>query len=55
VIAFDTNILTEVLLGNPPFVARVAAIPGRLQAVKASTLERIEKAEGDWETARWID
>ncbi len=26
-IAFDTNILTEILLGNASFVTRVSAIP----------------------------
>ena len=32
-IAFDTNILTEILLGNPLFVARAGTIPARQQAV----------------------
>jgi tRNA(fMet)-specific endonuclease VapC len=41
VIAFDTNILTEVLLGNPPFVARAAAIPVHLQAVPVIVIEEV--------------
>lgn len=40
-IAFDTNILTEILLGNPPFVARAAAIPVHLQAVPVIVIEEI--------------
>ncbi len=40
-IAFDTNILTEVLLGSPPFVTRAAAIPVHQQAVPVIVIEEI--------------
>jgi tRNA(fMet)-specific endonuclease VapC len=40
-IAFDTNILTEVLLGSPPFVTRAAAIPVHQQGVPVIVIEEI--------------
>jgi tRNA(fMet)-specific endonuclease VapC len=40
-IAFDTDVLTEVLLGNPRYVARAAAIPMHEQAVPVIVLEEI--------------
>jgi predicted nucleic acid-binding protein len=40
-IAFDTDVLTEILLGNAAFVARAAAIPMREQAVPVIVLEEI--------------
>lgn len=40
-IAFDTNILTEVLLGKQPFVERVAAIPIYQQAVPIIVIEEL--------------
>jgi predicted nucleic acid-binding protein len=38
-IAFDTDVLTEVLLGNTTFVQRAAAIPVREQAVPVIVIE----------------
>jgi|SRR5215475_11728237 len=40
-IAFDTNVLTEILLGNAAFVARAALIPVRQQAVPVIVIEEI--------------
>ncbi|HEY3304617.1 MAG TPA: type II toxin-antitoxin system VapC family toxin [Candidatus Binatia bacterium] len=40
-IAFDTDVLTEILLGNAAFVARAAAIPMREQAVPVIVIEEI--------------
>lgn len=40
-IAFDTDVLTEILLGNTTFVQRAAAIPGHEQAVPVIVIEEI--------------
>ena len=40
-IAFDTDVLTEVLLGNTAYVGRAAAIPLREQAVPVIVVEEI--------------
>jgi len=40
-IAFDTDVLTEVLLGNTAYVARAAAIPLQAQAVPVIVIEEI--------------
>jgi tRNA(fMet)-specific endonuclease VapC len=40
-IAFDTNVLTEILLGTPAFVERAAAIPVDQQAVPVIVIEEI--------------
>lgn len=40
-IAFDTNVLTEILLGNVGVVARAAAIPVHQQAVPVIVIEEI--------------
>ncbi len=40
-IAFDTDALTEILLGNTAFVDRVAAIPAHEQAVPVIVIEEI--------------
>jgi tRNA(fMet)-specific endonuclease VapC len=40
-IAFDTDVLTEVLLGNTAYVARAAAIPLQEQAVPVIVIEEI--------------
>lgn len=40
-IAFDTDVLTEILLGNAAFVARATAIPMREQAVPVIVIEEI--------------
>lgn len=40
-IAFDTDVLTEILAGNAPFVAQAAAIPVYLQAVPVIVIEEI--------------
>ena len=40
-IAFDTDVLTEVLLGNVTYVARVSAIPVHEQAVPVIVVEEI--------------
>ena len=40
-IAFDTDVLTEVLLGNATYVARTAAIPLHEQAVPVSVIEEV--------------
>lgn len=40
-IAFDTDVLTEVLLGDATYVARAAAIPLHEQAVPVIVLEEI--------------
>jgi hypothetical protein len=40
-IAFDTDVLTEVLLGNATYAARAAAIPLHEQAVPVIVLEEI--------------
>ena len=40
-IAFDTDVLTEILLGNTTFVQRAAAIPEREQAVPVIVIEEI--------------
>jgi len=40
-IAFDTDVLTEVLLGNTAYVVRAAAIPLQEQAVPVIVIEEI--------------
>ena len=40
-IAFDTDVLTEILLGEPTFVARAAIIPPHEQAVPVVVIEEI--------------
>jgi tRNA(fMet)-specific endonuclease VapC len=40
-IAFDTDVLTEILLDNPVFVDRAAAIPQHEQAVPIVVIEEI--------------
>ena len=40
-IAFDTDVLTEVLLGNATYVARAAAVPLHEQAVPIIVVEEI--------------
>ena len=40
-IAFDTDVLTEILMGNPVFVARAAVIPRHEQTVPIVVLEEI--------------
>jgi tRNA(fMet)-specific endonuclease VapC len=40
-IAFDTNILTEILLGKQSFVERVTAIPVSQQAVPVIVIEEL--------------
>jgi tRNA(fMet)-specific endonuclease VapC len=40
-IAFDTDVLTEILLGNAVFVARASAIPVDQQAVPVIVIEEI--------------
>ena len=40
-IAFDTDVLTEILLGEPLFVARAATIPPHEQAVPVIVIEEI--------------
>lgn len=40
-IAFDTNVLTEILLGHPLFVARAAALPVSQQAVPVIVIEEL--------------
>jgi len=40
-IAFDTDVLTGILLGNTEFVERAAAIPAREQAVPVIVVEEI--------------
>ncbi len=40
-IAFDTDVLTEILLGNPAYVGRVAAIPLPEQAVPVVVIGEI--------------
>jgi len=40
-IAFDTDVLTAILLGNSAFVERAAAIPVREQAVPVIVIEEI--------------
>ena len=40
-IAFDTDVLTEVLLGNAIYVARAAAIPLHEQAVPVIVIEEV--------------
>jgi len=40
-IAFDTDVLTEILLGNATFVQRAAVIPVREQAVPVIVIEEI--------------
>lgn len=40
-IAFDTNVLTEVMAGNASVVVRIAAIPADLQAVPVIVIEEI--------------
>jgi tRNA(fMet)-specific endonuclease VapC len=39
--AFDTDVLTEILLGNAEFVARASAIPDHEQAVPIIVIEEI--------------
>ncbi len=41
IIAFDTNVLTEILLGNASFIARAAAIPLHEQAIPVIVIEEI--------------
>ena len=40
-IAFDTDVLTEILLGNAPFVERAALIPASEQAIPVVVIEEI--------------
>jgi tRNA(fMet)-specific endonuclease VapC len=40
-IAFDTDVLKEILLGNPTFAASAATIPPREQAVPVVVIEEI--------------
>jgi tRNA(fMet)-specific endonuclease VapC len=40
-IAFDTDILTEILVGAPEFVTRASGIPGHEQAVPVVVIEEI--------------
>lgn len=40
-IAFDTDVLTEILLGNTPFVQRAAALPADQQAIPVIVVEEI--------------
>ena len=40
-IAFDTDVLTEILLGNAGFVTRASAIPVLQQAVPIIVIEEI--------------
>jgi predicted nucleic acid-binding protein len=40
-IAFDTDVLTEILLGEPIFVARAATTPPNEQAVPIIVIEEI--------------
>ena len=40
-VAFDTNVLTEILLGNTAFVERAAAIPIHQQALPVIVVEEI--------------
>ena len=40
-IAFDTDVLTAILLGNPALMERAAAIPVREQAVPVIVIEEI--------------
>lgn len=40
-IAFDTDVLTEILLGNAAYSARVAAIPAHEQTVPVIVVEEI--------------
>jgi len=40
-IAFDTDVVTEILLGNAVFVARAAAVPMHEQSVPVIVLEEI--------------
>ncbi|MGH9840223.1 MAG: type II toxin-antitoxin system VapC family toxin [Blastocatellia bacterium] len=40
-IAFDTDVLTEILMGNAPFVSRAATIPVHEQAVPVIAIEEI--------------
>ncbi len=40
-IAFDTDVLTEILLGNAEYVSRVSGIPASLQAVPIIVIEEI--------------
>jgi tRNA(fMet)-specific endonuclease VapC len=39
--AFDTDVLTEILLGNPIYVARAATIPPHEQAVPVIVIEEL--------------
>jgi len=39
--AFDTDVLTEILMGNPAFVQRARAIPRTQQAVPVVVVEEI--------------
>ncbi len=39
--AFDTDVLTEILLGYPTYVARAAAIPPHEQAVPVIVIEEL--------------
>ena len=41
IIAFDTDVLTEILLGSASFVERAAAIPVRQQAVPIIVIEEV--------------
>lgn len=40
-IAFDTDVLTEILLGNTDYIARVATIPAHEQTVPIIVVEEI--------------
>jgi tRNA(fMet)-specific endonuclease VapC len=39
--AFDTDVLTEILLGDPTYVARAATIPPHEQAIPVVVIEEI--------------
>jgi hypothetical protein len=39
--AFDTDVLTEILLGDPAYVDRAATIPSHEQAVPVIVVEEI--------------
>ena len=44
-IAFDTDVLTEILLGNATYVTRAAAIPLHEQAVPVIVIEEIMQGQ----------
>ena len=44
-IAFDTDVLTEILLGDPTLVARVVTIPPHEQTVPVVVIEEILRGD----------